>query len=196
MKNLILILLVSFLYSNSYGQKKKAVVKKNVATSVLAKTDNLTAEIIKNNFYLFINNGKKKDTIIIKSVDNKIIPTDCKIVAFSAKAKPLYLLTWIEKSTLQSPTKKEDITYTYSEIYEITSKTKSFSNMQTATKITEQVFLDKLKNASETQERLRNEGFVFTLTKDGDIMLNTKKQENKMTFDIDTKKYIDIKKKK
>lgn len=195
MKKLLILALVTLLCTNSFSQKKKSTSKKAFASSVLAKADNLTAEIVKNNFYLFVNNGKKKDTITIKSID-KIIPTDCKITSFSAKATPLYLLTWTEKSNTNTPTKTEDITQNYSEIYEITSKTKAFANIQTSSKIKEQVFLDKLKNASETQERMHNEGFTFTLTKEGDVVLSTKKQENKMTFDVATKKYIDAKKKK
>ena len=42
-----------------------------------------------------------------------------------------------------------------------------------------QVFLDKLKNASETQERMRREGFEFFLNADGTITQKNKTQENK-----------------
>ena len=198
MKKIALLVVLSFLCTSVYSQKKKSKAKKaTTSSSVLAKADNVTAEIVKGKFYLSIEDkGKKKDTITIKSVDSKSAPKDCKITAFTAKNNPLYLITWTENATKETPDKKEEITLTYSEIYELSSKTKAFSNVQTSSKIKEKVYLDKLKNASETQDRMHNEGYTFALTKEGDVVLTTKKQSNKMSYDPTSKKYVDAKKKK
>ena len=195
MKKILLLLLISFTCLNAIAQKKGKSNSKVSKTNVLAKSDNVTVEIVKNNFNLYVSNGKIKDSINIKTVGTTV-PTDCKLTAFTSKNNKLYLLTYNEKTIIQSVNKTEEITAANAEIFDIVSKSKVFSNVQKATKITEKVFLDRLKNASETQERMRNEGFVVTLLPDGDLLLKTKTQENKMTYDAVTKKYIDVKKKK
>lgn len=194
MKKLLLLVLITLSISSSFAQKKKKTVAKALSANILSKIDNLTVEFSKNNLLLFANSGKLKDTISIKSTEYPI--SDCKISSFTAKGNKLYLMTWNEKATTQTATKTEEKTFANSEIYDVASKTKVFANIQTATKIKEQVFLDRLKNASETQERMRNEGFVVTLLPDGELSLKTKTQENKMTYDVAAKKYVDVKKKK
>lgn len=188
---LILILLTaSFSYGQKKGAKKKAAAKP--ASTALAKADNLTAEIVKGNFYLFINNGKaKKDTIGIKTVDENSLPKNCALKAFSAKGTPLYLLTWTEEQTTKTDLKTEVRSVLFSEIYDVPTKTKLFSNQQTTTNITEKVFLDRLKNASETQEKVRREGFEFSLTADGDIVQKNKTQQNTFAFNAADKKYVE-----
>ena len=195
MKKIFLITLLSVFCLSANAQKKKKSIGKVAKTSALAKADNVTIEINKNNFNVYILNGKVKDSILIKPLSGTA-PADCKLVAFTSKATKLYCLTYSEKSQVLSTNKTEDITNTNTEIFDITSKTKVFSNVQKSTKITEKVFLDRLKNASETQEKMRNEGFIVTILPNGDLSLKTKTQENKMTFDVVAKKYIDIKKKK
>ncbi len=191
-KTFLFIIIVSYSI-NSLAQKKNKKTITSISKTVITQTDGISVEAIKNNFYVLFNNGLSKDTLS-KTVGNK--QTDCKIIPFNAKTNKLYLVSWIEKNTTQTATKTEDKTLTYSEIFDTNSKSKVFSNIQTSTKIKEQVFLDKLKNASETQERTRNEGFVVTILPDGDLSLKTKTQENKMTFDLVAKKYIDAKKRK
>lgn len=188
---LILILLTaSFSYGQKKGGKKKAAAKP--ASTALAKADNLTAEIVKGNFYLFINNTKaKKDTIGIKTVDENSLPKNCALKAFSAKGTPLYLLTWTEEQTTKTDLKTEVRSILFSEIFDISTKTKLFSNQQTTTNITEKVFLDRLKNASETQEKVRREGFEFSLTADGDIVQKNKTQQNTFAFNATDKKYVE-----
>jgi hypothetical protein len=186
---LIAILVVS---TSVFAQKKKKTVKTETQ-NVIAKTDNVSAEIAKNNMYVFANNGKSKDTISVKPLGTSV-PAEAKMVAFNTKNNKLYMVTWIEKNMTKTVTKTEIATIVNSEIYDIATKTKVFENKQTATNIKEQVFLDKLKNASETQERNRNEGFVVTLLPDGDLSLKTKTQDSKMTYDVVAKKYS-IKKK-
>ena len=192
MKKMMVLVLVSLFCVSICAQKKKPIAKK--ATSiVLAKAANLSAEIVKDNFYLFINNVNSKDTIVLKTIDVKNLPYDCKILAFTTKSTPLYLITWIEKITIKTDLKTEDIINLHSEIYELSSKKQVVANTQITKNITEKVFLDKLKNASETQQRVRREGFEFILLPEGDIVLKTKTQENKMMYNPIDKKYVDAK---
>jgi hypothetical protein len=193
MKKTLFLILILLTASLSYGQKKGAKKKAPAkpASTALAKADNLTAEIVKGNFYLFINNKAKKDTIGIKTVDENSLPKNCAIKGFSAKGTPLYLLTWTEEQTTKTDLKTEVRSTLFSEVYDVTTKTKLFSNQQTTTNITEKVFLDRLKNASETQEKVRREGFEFSLTPDGDIVQKNKTQQNTFTFNAAEKKYVD-----
>ena len=119
------------------------------------------------------------------------MPKNCALKAFSAKGTPLYLLTWTEEQTTKTDLKTEVRSTLFSEVYDVTTKTKLFSNQQTTTNITEKVFLDRLKNASETQEKVRREGFEFSLTPDGDIVQKNKTQQNTFTFNAAEKKYVD-----
>ncbi len=192
MKKIILYLLISFFSTSIYSQKKKVATKKPVSI-VLATAANLSAEIVKDNFYLFVNNGATKDTIVLKTVDVKNLPTDCKITLFTTKQTPLYLVTWNENTTTKTDLKIEDVVSVYSEIFEITSKTLALGNIQKTTNITEKVFLDRLKNASETQQRVRREGYEFALLPDGDVTLKDKTQENKLTYSPVVKKYLEAK---
>ncbi len=193
MKKTILLVLVSFLCVTVYSQKKKKSTKsKAISTSAaFAKADNITAEIIKDKFFLFKNVSKtQKDTISTKIVDPKSVLSDCKLESYVTKTKKLYYLSWIEKTANISTNKTEEITQTTSQVFDVDSKQKLFENIQKSTKISEKVFLDRLKNASETQEKMRNEGYIFTKTKDGDILLNSKTKEIKMTFDLSKNQYI------
>lgn len=189
MKKIILLIFISFFYTTVYSQKKKKATPKKATTVVLAKSDNLSAEIVKENFYLFVNNGKIKDTIILKTIDLKNVPTECKITPFKAKTVSLYLISWVEKTTSKTDLKTEEVVTVHSQIYDMTTKTQVLINTQTTTNITEKVFLDKLKNASETQRKIRREGLEFILNPDGTVTLKNKKQENKLTYNPTEKKY-------
>lgn len=195
-RNLILILVVLLSVAN-YGQKKKSTKAVVKPTSTLAKADNLIAEVKTGNFQLTINeNGKPKDAIVVKAADAKFTPTDCKLTAFKANGTTLYLLNWTEKTLNKTDLKTENITTIYSKVYDVTTKAEVFSNYQTTNNIVEKVFLDRLKNASETQEKIRREGFEFILNPDGSIVQKNKTQENKWTYDAKAVKYVDAKKKK
>lgn len=199
MKKIIFIVLVTLISNVTFSQKKKSTAKKPVATAtgVFAKADNLVAEVKSGTFQLTINeNGKPKDAITIKNVDAKFAPTNTKLTAFKANGAALYLLTFTEKNIVKTDLKTEDITIITSIIYEIPTKKQIFSNTQMTNHIVEKVFLDKLKNASETQERMRREGFEFTLNADGSITQKNKTQENKWVYDVAKMEYVDAKKKK
>lgn len=180
---------------STYSQKKKKkVTKKAISSLILAKTDDVTAEVVKDKFYIFSSVvNSQKDTVATKIIDSKNLPTDCKIISFNVKSKKLYAITWVEKSTTQTDTKTEEVTQNFAQIFDITTKLKTFENIQKSTKIKEQVFLDRLKNASETQERMRNEGYNFSLLPNGDVSLKNKTQERKMTFDFSKNMYTNKK---
>ena len=178
---------MSVLSTSIYSQKKKAAP----AGGGFAKIENLVAEVKKGNFQVTINeNGKEKDAMIVKAADATFAPANTKLSFFDVKGVRLYLLTWAEKVTTKSDLKTEEINTIYTIIYEIKAKKQVFSNTQTTTNITEKVFLDKLKNASETQQRIRREGFEFTLNPDGTITQKSKKQENKWMYDPVKMEYV------
>ncbi len=190
MKKIVLLLLLLFC-GNMYSQKKKRSSKAKVVTSnIIAKTDNLTAELIKGSFYVFrIDKTAKKDTLLLKTFSSTATPTDCVIKKFTAKALPLYCITWTENTSNDSSTKKELIVSKNAQIWNPATKTQLFTNTQTSTNIKEQVFLDKNRTASETQERNRNEGFTFTLLPDGDFTLKNKSYETKYSLNTTTMKF-------
>ena len=161
MNKIIVMALIALVSTTAFAQKKKKPVASKPATTVvakgvLAKVDNLVAEVKTGNFQLTINEN--------------------------GKAKYMDLKT-------------ENLTNVYSIVYEIPNKKQVFSNTQTTNHIVEKVFLDKLKNASETQERIRREGFEFILNADGTITQKNKTQENKWKYNPATFEFVDAKKK-
>lgn len=191
MKKIILLTLLAMLSVNAYSQKKKTAAKKTTTAAGLAKIDNLVAEVKKGNFQLTImENGKEKDAIIVKAADAKFAPTNCKLSSFTANGTKLYLLTWTEISQNKTELKTEDITAINTVIYEIGSKKQAFTNTQTSNHITEKVFLDRNKTASETQEKMRKDGFEFVLNPDGTVVQKGKKQEIKWVYDATKMEYV------
>jgi len=191
MKKILLLFIFSFIFSAVYSQKNKTPQK--ITSSVLAKSDNVSVEISRNTLFILINNkGIKKDTILLKAINENSLPSECKIVSFTSKGTKLYNVTWLEKNLTETKLKTEDATLTYSEICDIASKSKVLSNVQTTTKIKEIHFLDAKQTVSETIQKVRNEGFVLIITKNGDIVLKNKTQENKMTFNATDKKFVNV----
>ena len=189
MKKIILLLTLSFFCSALFSQTNKA--KKSTASSIFAKSDNVSAEMIKNKLYLFITNkGTKKDTILLKSFEVDKLPSECKIEPFTTKGTTLHKITWQEKKTAQSKLKTEAAVTTVSVICDIASKTKVLTNEQTTTKITEIHFLDNKQTVSETIDRIRNEGFECIVNKAGDVVLKNKGKENKMIYVPADKKFV------
>lgn len=197
MKKIVLLLLLTLFSSHSYSQKKKKSSKGKTTTTavkgVLAKIDNLVAEVKNGNFQVTIGGA---DALTVKAVDAKFSPTNCKLSSFTASGAKLYLLTWTEVVQNKTDLKTEDITNIYSVVYEITAKKQIFSNIQTTNHIVEKVFLDRNKTASETQEKMRREGFEFILNADGSITQKNKTQENKWAYDVSKMEYVDAKKKR
>jgi hypothetical protein len=192
MKKSILLLTILFTLTSTFGQKKK--VSKSADSSALVKLNNLSVALIQNNLFLFIENkGAKNDTILLKKYDTKGNPSECKISAFTTKGTSLHLISWSETSATETKEKTENKTMQYNEIWNIKAKTKVFSNMQTTTKIKEIQYLDKLKNASQTVDKIRNEGLAFTLTKEGDVYLKNKTQENTLSYNASSNVYQNLK---
>jgi len=195
MKKIILLLALSIIVTNSIAQKKKSSVKSALLT-VFTKVDNLVAEVKNSTFQITINeNGIPKDFIEVMRVESKFTPTDCKLTSFKASGTQLYLLTWTESTKTKTDLKTEDASTVYSNIYEIISKKLILSNKQITSHIVEKVFLDKLKNASETQERKHTEGLEFKLNPDGSIIQKNKTQENKLVYDVAKMQFVISKKK-
>ena len=105
----------------------------------------------------------------------------------------MHLISWSEKSLNETKDKTENKTVIYSEIWNTLTKTKPLANIQTTTKIKEIQYLDKLKNASQTVEKIRNEGFAFTLTKEGDVNLKNKTQDNTLSYNTSSNVYQNLK---
>ena len=189
MKKILLLFIISSIFNSVYSQKKKS--SQQISSSVLAKSDNLSVEIVKNNLCLLIaNKGAKKDTIVLKNKVDNSLPKECKIQSFLAKNVKLYSISWIENKLTETKLKTEDATTVYTELCDIASKTKLLSNAQTTTKIKEIHFLDTKQTVSETIQKVRNEGFVLSLTKEGDVILKNKTQENKLTYNPTENKLV------
>ena len=189
----IILLFTFLLFCNTTFSQKSSSSKKATSSNAIAKTENISAEMVKNNFYLFItNNGAKKDTILLKSMDVNKLPLQCKISPFMAKGTKLYSISWTENKITETKLKTEDATTTFTEICNVTSKTKLVSNTQTSTKIKEIHFLDANKTASETIQKVRNEGLVLSITVEGDVILKNKTQENKMTYNPTENKFVNV----
>jgi len=197
MKQLLILLAIALSTTTSFAQKKKTPVKSTKTASSTVKVDNLTAEIKGNIFQLTIaDKGKAADAITVKELAGDVKPTDIKLSGFTANGTKLYLLQWTEKSNIKTDLKTEDITMIYSVIYEIPNKKQVFSNYQKTTNIVEKVFLDRNKTASETQEKVRREGFEFILNPDGSVIQKGKTQQNNWTYDVAKQEFVEVKKKK
>ncbi|MGC4039837.1 MAG: hypothetical protein QM710_03330 [Flavobacterium sp.] len=186
MKKIFLFLCVSLLTLNGYSQKKKSTAKKPIAASAaLPKLDNLQVEIKSGKFQVAISEkGKSGDLLVVKDVDAAFSPKDCKLTSFMAGGVKLYLLTWTEVNTITTGQKTEDKTTVYNVIYELVSKKQVFSNYQLTNHIVERVSLGGTA-ATETQEKVRREGFEFALNPDGSIVQKAKNQQNTLVYDKD-----------
>ncbi|MCF6131844.1 hypothetical protein [Flavobacterium wongokense] len=186
MKKIFLFLCVGLLTVNGFGQKKKAGAKKTATTvAALPKLDNLQVEVKNGKFQIIVSEkGKTNDMLVVKDVDAGFAPKDCKLSSFIASGVKLYLLTWTELSVTKSTNKTEEKTTIYSVIYELTSKKQVYSNYQLTNHITEVVSLGGTA-ATETQEKMRREGFEFILNPDGSVTQKGKNQQMTFVYDKD-----------
>jgi hypothetical protein len=186
MKKIFLFLCVGLLTLNGFAQKKKGTAKPATTKSALPKLDNLQVELKAGKFQVAINEkGKPADAMIVKeSVDAAFAPQNCKLSSFTASGVKLYLLTWTELNTTTTATKTEAKTTIYSVIYEIASKKQVYSNYQLTNHITEKVSLGGTA-ATETQEKIRREGFEFVLNPDGTVTQKGKNQQTTFVYNKD-----------
>jgi hypothetical protein len=183
MKKVFLFLCVGLLTFNGFSQKKKSNTKTPTSASALPKVDNLQVEIKNGKFQVTISEkGKTNEALIVKDVDAAFTPKDCKLSSFTVSGVKLYLLTWTELNTIKTPKKTEDKTTIYTVIYEITSKKQVYSNYQLTNHIKEIVSLGGTA-ATETQEKMRREGFEFVLNPDGSITQKNKTQQTTFVYD-------------
>lgn len=185
---LLLILSVSF----SYGQrKKKKTTTSNTSTTVLTKSGN--ASVVFN---------KKKDLYLVVLKDSMLLcknrtdfnPNNVKITPVKVKTNTFYCVTWNETQKTDAKLKKEVAAVTESQIWNPTTKTLLIGNTQKAVDVTEIEFLDRLKTASQTVYKKRNEGYMFTLLGNGDFTLSNKTSTIKYTYNEKSSKYEVVKK--
>ncbi|WP_130733676.1 hypothetical protein [Flavobacterium sp. J27] len=190
------IFLVSLLILSTvcFSQKKKSTTKKSNAKTVLAKVDNISAEMISVNkqkqIVLFVTNGNVLDTLKLKTSDNlDFKPLNFAISSYTTNNVKLYYVHWEENNVISTKLKKEDENFVESQIWNVSKKELLIGNIQKTSHIVETVFLDKNKTASETQERNRREGFEFNLLPNGDFILKNKTQQNTYTYNVTADKY-------
>lgn len=185
MKKIILFVCVALLSVNCFSQKKGVAKKPAAATLAFPQLDNLQVEIKNGKFQVSISEkGKTNDMLIVKDVDAAFTPKDCKLNSFMASGVKLYLLTWTEINTVKTNMKTEERTTIYSVIYEVTAKKQVYSNYQLTNHITEIVSLGGTA-ATETQEKMRREGFEFKLNPDGSVTQKNKTQQTTYVYDKD-----------
>lgn len=192
MKKFVSLFLISILFSfAAFAQKTKTSSK----VSSLAALDNLVVDTKDNMVIVMIKAKPNQESITLS--DQKIAnsPQEVTIKSFTSDNTKLYLINWTETTTNKTELRLEDIKTIYSKIINPETKSILFSNYQKTNNITEKVFLDKLKNASETQQKIRREGFEFILNSDGSITQKNKTQENKWFYSAKQSKYVDSKNK-
>ena len=183
MKKIYVFLCISLLTLNGFSQKKTVAEKTSVTSSSLPKLDNLEVEIKNGKFQISVSEkGKTNYMLIVKDVDAGFSANNCKLSSLMASGAKLYLLTWTELNTIKTGEKIENKTIVYSVIYETTSKKQVYSNYQLTNHIVEKVFLGGTA-ASETQEKIRREGFEFILNPDGSVTQKNKTQQTTFVYD-------------
>lgn len=177
MKRIFLVLFFGLITVTTYGQKKKTSTQKGTEISLFPILDNLQVEVKNGNFQVAISEkGKVNDAIIVKTVDANFTPSNCKLSSFMTSGVKLYLLSWTEINFLKTSNKTENKTTVYNVIYELVTKKLVYSNYQLTNNIVEKVTLGGT-GASETQEKIRREGFEFILNPDGSITQKGKNQQ-------------------
>lgn len=187
----IAILVMAFTLSVTYGQKKKSAKKSATASSeVLAKNGDASVKMNKSKVILIV----AKDTMVL--AENKTTPlSNCKVVPVKIKTNTFYCVTWNETAKTDSKLKKEEAAIVESQIWNPLTKTLLVGNTQKTVKVTEIVFLDRLKTASETQYKTRNEGYLFSLLPNGDFSLSNKSATTKYAYNEKAARYEPVKRK-
>ncbi len=182
---------------SAYSQKGK-LIKVAAKKAVVAQADNLTAELLEKKSYFKLYMLSGKDSMQLQTMPLKLgtgLPTDVKIIPFTAKGTKLYSVSWNEKNTIgDAKTKLENIAETHTQIWDVSNKTMLYDNVQTVDNISEVVWLDPNKTASKTVEKIKRDGFELTITPQGDLILKNKTQQDKMTYDAAQKKFVAVKK--
>lgn len=193
MKKLFFITLLSLCALTSNAQKKRSTKSAKPKNEILAKLDDVSAEIItinkERNLVLFIKNGVGVDTLKMKVVDKAFKPSNFVLKPIMVKNTKLYVVTWNETILEKTKTKVVNANVTESQIMNPVTNAILIGNTQKDSHIKETVFLDANKTASHEVEKNRKEGFQFVLNDDGTLILKTKTQENHYAYNPTTDKY-------
>lgn len=194
MKKIFLVAFISLLALNVNAQKKKTSKTAKPKNEILAKIDNLSAEIVtvgkEKKMIVFVKNETSTDTLIVKVSQNaNLKPTDFNLQSFMASGTKLYLISWKEEITTETKLKKEVANITENQIWNPATKTLLLGNTQKSIYIKETVFLDHNKSASHEVEKKKGEGYEFVLNNDGSVALRTKTQDNNYKYNSAIDKY-------
>ncbi|HJS01636.1 MAG TPA: hypothetical protein VJ780_11950, partial [Flavobacterium sp.] len=133
---LVLLLIVA---TTGFSQKKKTTSKKTTSKSVLAKIDNLTAEITTANkqkkIVLFVLNDGTKETIELSKNNPDLNPINFTITPFTVNNVKLYHIHWEEKNKISTKLKNEDQDIVESQIWNIEKKELLLGNTQKSSHI-------------------------------------------------------------
>lgn len=184
----IAILAFAFFTCFTNAQKKKSSKAPAPTATVITTSGNASVELFKNNLFLLVKNGVQKDTMLLKTYTDKTLPTECKVTNFTTKGTSMYYVTWNEKVVTETKLKKEETAIVESQIWNPAKKELQIGNTQSTSNIKEIVFLDRLKTASETQQRVKKSGYEFIFN-NGDFILRTKSGDTKYTYNTTTSKY-------
>lgn len=191
MKKAILIVLIMLCSSLSILAQKKKISKNAPASSALAKSENVTVEMINKNLTVIrANSTVKKDSVMLKIFVENSKPIAVKITPFTTKGKKLFLINWTENVITTTKLKTEDAIIVFSEIVNFETRTKVLSNTQTTVNIKEFHYLDSKQTVSETVQKVRREGSELVLNPDGDVSLKNKTRENKLIFNVDKNLFV------
>lgn len=178
----IIVLLMVISTGFTYAQKKKT----STTAGTLAK--NGTASVVfnkKNDLFLVVS----KDSMLLTKSRADFSPMNVKIAPVKVKTNTFYCVTWNESQKTDTKLKKEVAAVTENQIWNPATKTLLIGNTQKAVDVTEIEFLDRLKTASQTVYKKRNEGYIFSLLPNGDFTLSNKSATTKYTYNDKTSRY-------
>ena len=178
----IIVLLMVISTGFTYGQTKK----NTSPAGPLAK--NGTASVVfnkKNDLFLVV----AKDSMLLTKSRANFSLMNVKITPVKVKANTFYCVTWNETQKTDTKLKKEVAAVTENQIWNPTTKTLLIGNTQKAIDVTEIEFLDKLKTASQTVYKKRNEGYLFSLLPSGDFTLSNKSTTTKYIYNEKSSRY-------
>ncbi len=190
MKKIALLLMV-LTVSLSYGQKKKKSTTAKVSAGVLAKSGDASVLFNKKKDLVL---AFAKDTMVLSKSKSDFAPTNVKVAPVKVKTNTFYCVTWNETVKTDSKGKKETAAVTENQLWNPATKTLLIGNTQKAVEVQEIEYLDKLKTASQTVYKKRNEGYQFTLLGNGDFTLSNKTSSTKYAYNDKSSRYEPVKK--
>lgn len=190
MKKIALLLMVLSV-SLSYGQKKKKSTATKTPAGVLAKSGDVSVLFNKKNDLVLT---VAKDTMVLTKSKSDFAPTNVKVAPVKVKANTFYCVTWNETVKTDVKGKKETAAVTENQLWNPVTKTLLIGNTQKAVEVQEIEYLDKLKTASQTVYKKRNEGYQFTLLGNGDFTLSNKTSSTKYVYNDKSSRYEPVKK--